>query len=323
MTGERTAVRPCDEHREDLHAYLDGELQLAEAAALEDHLRGCGGCRDEVATLGSLRRALRVALPSVRAPAELRARVRALVDGRTALPDEPRALPPAATRAGRVLLAAAAVVLAAAGGLALASRVLPHHDGDEALHPTPLALAVADLHDDADEAALEVVGPGSEQVADLLESGAGLPGHPVVPEEADLLGARLVSFSPDGAGTGPGAGHGASPGLSALRSVSRRGAVKGGTARNVAIPARRGELAGEMRLHLGSHLVTVIVFDVLATPVHFSGKAVRVGGRDGFVDRVGATNEIFFVDGFLGYAVVSDAPLEMLLHFAGGLVSVH
>jgi anti-sigma factor RsiW len=51
----------CELNPATLAAYLDGELTSAEAATLEQHVRGCAWCAGEVAELMHVRRSLRVA----------------------------------------------------------------------------------------------------------------------------------------------------------------------------------------------------------------------------------------------------------------------
>ncbi len=41
-------MTPCSNHREDLVAYLDHELESALRTALESHLATCGGCSQEL-----------------------------------------------------------------------------------------------------------------------------------------------------------------------------------------------------------------------------------------------------------------------------------
>ena len=322
--GRDGDTRACAEERQTLHAYLDGELQLAEATELEKHVRGCDACRQELAVVGALRKALKQALPATRAPAELRARVSALVAGRAEGAAGARPAPaPLHRRVGGALLAAAAGVLTVTGGLALASRLLPRGADDHTVpntpRPAPLALAVADLHEHTEEVALDALGPGDDQVTALLETRARLPGHPVAPEEADLLGARLVSFSPDDA----------RPMRAALPPIAGRplgrgyGAAAGGGAGAKA--AMLGQLAGEVHYFMRGYPVTVLVFDVRGSALPVAGLAGPYrfeGDRHGYITRVGETHEVFFADGPLGYAVASTAPVNILVDFVGGTVSV-
>ncbi|HZP65358.1 MAG TPA: anti-sigma factor [Rudaea sp.] len=59
-----------------LEAYLDGELERADARAVEAHLDGCADCRDALTRLDGLRRALRENGLRHAAPASLHARLR-------------------------------------------------------------------------------------------------------------------------------------------------------------------------------------------------------------------------------------------------------
>ena len=76
-----------------IHTYLDGELDRAEARALESHVDGCPACAGELADADALRHALRD--PSLRyvAPQPLRERIRAAADTNAAtdpVPTTPR-----------------------------------------------------------------------------------------------------------------------------------------------------------------------------------------------------------------------------------------
>ncbi len=66
----------CEEARELLPAYGDGELDLPRALALERHVDGCADCAAALRALRALRQALR-SVPYHRAPDALRARLRA------------------------------------------------------------------------------------------------------------------------------------------------------------------------------------------------------------------------------------------------------
>jgi anti-sigma factor RsiW len=58
-----------------LSAYLDGELTVPERRAVDEHLRGCAVCRQDLAALGRVKALLGV-LPEVEPPAGLVADVR-------------------------------------------------------------------------------------------------------------------------------------------------------------------------------------------------------------------------------------------------------
>jgi anti-sigma factor RsiW len=63
--------------RELLHAYVDGELDLANARETERHLRSCADCRGTEKAIRELRSALTGEAAAYRAPAHLRRNVRA------------------------------------------------------------------------------------------------------------------------------------------------------------------------------------------------------------------------------------------------------
>ncbi len=60
-----------------LHGYFDGELDAVRSAEFEAHLQACPACAQARAAQEGLRRVLRAADLYARAPASLRARVRA------------------------------------------------------------------------------------------------------------------------------------------------------------------------------------------------------------------------------------------------------
>lgn len=63
--------------RELLHAYVDGELDLANAREAERHLQSCADCRGTEKAIRQLRNALTSEATAYRAPAHLRRNVRA------------------------------------------------------------------------------------------------------------------------------------------------------------------------------------------------------------------------------------------------------
>ncbi|MGH7249247.1 MAG: anti-sigma factor family protein, partial [Pseudomonadota bacterium] len=69
----------CDEIRELLSAYIDGELDAARSLEVERHLEGCAACEAVSARLRDLGEAVRTHAPYYRAPASLRSRLRASV----------------------------------------------------------------------------------------------------------------------------------------------------------------------------------------------------------------------------------------------------
>jgi anti-sigma factor RsiW len=91
-----------------LHGYFDGELDAVRAAEFETHLQACPACAQDLAAQQGLRRALGAADLYEKAPASLRARVRA------ELAPSPAARAPRAAR-WRILAAAASLVLVSFG----------------------------------------------------------------------------------------------------------------------------------------------------------------------------------------------------------------
>ena len=69
----------CGQERETLAAYLDGEVQADQASVIEKHLRTCTQCAAEVATMVSMRRALRPARARFAPSPEFRRRIQAQV----------------------------------------------------------------------------------------------------------------------------------------------------------------------------------------------------------------------------------------------------
>jgi anti-sigma factor RsiW len=76
-----------------LQAHVDGELDAANALALEAHLRTCTACTEELARIEAVRARLAGADLAQAAPAALRARIEALVEA----PSIPRARRPSPT----------------------------------------------------------------------------------------------------------------------------------------------------------------------------------------------------------------------------------
>ena len=70
-------MKACPDQTLTLQAFVDGELDAANALAFERHLEVCEGCSAEIERLRALR--VRLSEPGVRfaAPADLHARVRA------------------------------------------------------------------------------------------------------------------------------------------------------------------------------------------------------------------------------------------------------
>jgi anti-sigma factor RsiW len=101
-----------------LHGLLDGELDAANALALEEHLKVCPGCAAELSRLEALRRLVQAPGVAFRAPEGLRARME------TDLPSLAAAGAPQPRRLGWPAWASGAAIAALAASLALA-LVLP------------------------------------------------------------------------------------------------------------------------------------------------------------------------------------------------------
>jgi len=99
----------CQDVEARLGAYLDDELDAAEAAAVAAHLKGCPRCGEHLDRLRAVRAALRAELPAYRAPDTLRMRVRDAV--RESAPE----VAPPRTPVWSWLAVAAALVLAVVG----------------------------------------------------------------------------------------------------------------------------------------------------------------------------------------------------------------
>jgi anti-sigma factor RsiW len=67
----------CDDNARLLHGYLDGELDLVRSLEIEEHLKSCPDCAQELWNQRTLRKAFRAASVYDRAPAGLAERIRA------------------------------------------------------------------------------------------------------------------------------------------------------------------------------------------------------------------------------------------------------
>jgi anti-sigma factor RsiW len=98
-----------------LHAYLDSELDLVRSMELEEHLKGCPNCAQELWTQQTMRKAFRSVDLYHRAPAGLEARIRA------ALPQEKKVVEMPRRQIWNWMAVAAAIMVA----LVLTWRMLP------------------------------------------------------------------------------------------------------------------------------------------------------------------------------------------------------
>ena len=124
----------CESNAQLLHAYLDGELDLVRSLEIEEHLKACAGCAQELQSQQTLRKAMRSANLYQRAPRGLEGRIRAGAFG------DRRRLDTVDSASDRPVLrryllqwvgVAAAVVLAAALGFRLVSGA--HKESSEEL----------------------------------------------------------------------------------------------------------------------------------------------------------------------------------------------
>jgi anti-sigma factor RsiW len=71
----REVRMPCEQWRDKLDAYMDGELDSAETEALAAHLRGCAECANEVLERVQMKRSVHSAGKRFAPSAELRSRI--------------------------------------------------------------------------------------------------------------------------------------------------------------------------------------------------------------------------------------------------------
>ncbi|MGH9493721.1 MAG: anti-sigma factor family protein [Candidatus Sulfotelmatobacter sp.] len=123
-----------------LHAYVDGELDLVRSLEVEEHLKTCPACAEELSGHRTLRNSLRSGNVYRRAPEELKARIRTAATGERAAAPEVTPSVPVAVGAGSATsfrpaqrrpifewLAVAAAILIA---FAVGSRMVPGIGGN-------------------------------------------------------------------------------------------------------------------------------------------------------------------------------------------------
>jgi anti-sigma factor RsiW len=81
----------CEETAKLMNGHLDNELDPITSQVIEEHLRGCPGCKESYAALGSLMRVVSSSMPYYKAPVELRERIQSSLRNQTA---DPRAIAP-------------------------------------------------------------------------------------------------------------------------------------------------------------------------------------------------------------------------------------
>ena len=62
----------CQEIKNLIHAYSDGELDAAKSLEIEQHIQGCAECKQALSNLSVLKNAITTAAPRFKAPANLR-----------------------------------------------------------------------------------------------------------------------------------------------------------------------------------------------------------------------------------------------------------
>lgn len=127
---------PCELSRQQLHGYLDGELDALGAAAFERHLESCPDCQHQLAAEQTLRNSLQQAVLYERAPRSLRDNLLGHSEKRTPIPMPARPR----SRSWQWLAVAAALLLA----VALGWRQLEHSRGLS--NPHLLASTLVDAH---------------------------------------------------------------------------------------------------------------------------------------------------------------------------------
>jgi anti-sigma factor RsiW len=123
---------PCPDKEPMLHALLDGELDAANASALEAHLKTCPGCAQRLAALQALHERLS-SLPPVSAPERLKARIAAMIGAeekkmaRTRRPARPGLFAGWIAAGAMTLVAASLVVTPLATGPSLPQQLAEAH----------------------------------------------------------------------------------------------------------------------------------------------------------------------------------------------------
>jgi anti-sigma factor RsiW len=121
----------CDDNSRLLHGYLDGELDLIRSVEIEEHLKACPNCAQQLWSQQTLRKAFRSSNLYRRAPSGLAERMRASIsqevarEAGAALQPKPISMWTAKRKAWNWLAVAAAILVVAL----LAWRALPRLEG--------------------------------------------------------------------------------------------------------------------------------------------------------------------------------------------------
>jgi anti-sigma factor (TIGR02949 family) len=180
----------CDEARQRLDAYIDGELGGAERAAVSEHVAGCADCGPEAAALERLRARVHEEAPAYRAPPALRAQIRA------SLRREQKTAPPMVRGPGWLAFAASLLIAVALGSggtwlisgehqeTAIADEVIDSH----------LRSLLADHLTDVASSDKHTVKPWFAGRTDLSPPGIDLAaeGFPLIGGRLDLIAGKPV-----------------------------------------------------------------------------------------------------------------------------------
>jgi anti-sigma factor RsiW len=174
-----------------LDAYLDGELASRDAREFADHLKTCRDCarlHDARVALGA---AIRAEVPPLRAPDELRTRVRAALRSAAGSPVTRRPLP----QSSRWLALAASVALVAVGSWRLASnRAAGEALSEQVLTSHVRSLMPGHLTDvvSSDQHTVKPWFNGKLDFSPAVYDFAGR-GYPLIGGRLDYLGGRPVA----------------------------------------------------------------------------------------------------------------------------------
>jgi anti-sigma factor RsiW len=222
---------------EALTPYADGELDPGHALDVSAHVERCAPCSERLATLRALKRSLKRE-PRATCPADLRARMRALVEEGAPAPEaRPEPMSSGSTRLRSTLVLAAAACFVLALGASRAWRLAA-----EAREGSVAALASS--------AARPELGRASLGMESLLEDLVALHAQPLPPETTNPE--ELSRFDPF-------------VGVPVRRPAFQPFGARFNGAR--VVPAASDRRAALLQYSVGSHRVTVYVFDPRAVPV--------------------------------------------------------
>jgi anti-sigma factor RsiW len=154
----------CEVVREQLPDYTLGTLAEGDELAVRGHLRGCGSCRGEAASLDQGVAILASAVHEVEPPAELKARVRSVLTEEWSESSSPL-IPARRIALPRLLVAAAVVMLVGTLTWAVMAQVSAVSTGEEAGQY---------------EAVLEALGGRDIRASKLRAAGPGVEGSVIV-----------------------------------------------------------------------------------------------------------------------------------------------